>query len=92
MPKLLAGCVVLAVLAFGAIANTAAQSLNAAPKFATELEAQRHCPGDIVVWVNAKTGVYHFRGQRWYGNTKEGYFECRSEADREGDRPTHNGQ
>ena len=24
------------------------------------------------VWVNSKTGVYHFPGERWYGNTVEG--------------------
>ena len=65
---------------------------ESSPHFQSEQEAQQHCPDDTVVWVNTKTGVYHFKGQRWYGNTKEGAYECRKEADGEGDRATHNGQ
>ena len=65
---------------------------GSAQKFQTEQAAQDHCPSDTIVWVNAKSSVYHFKGQRWYGNTKEGAYECRKEADREGDRATHNGQ
>ena len=60
--------------------------------FSSEHAAQEHCPQDSVVWVNTNSGVYHFRGQRWYGNTKEGTFECRGDADQEGDRATKNGQ
>jgi hypothetical protein len=65
---------------------------QSSPHFSSEQEAVQHCPKDTVVWVNTKTGVYHFRGQRWYGNTKEGAFECRRDADVEGDRATRNGQ
>jgi hypothetical protein len=61
-------------------------------QFQSEQEAQKHCPKDTVVWVNTKTGVYHFKGQRWYGNTKDGAYECRKEANGEGDRATKNGQ
>jgi hypothetical protein len=60
--------------------------------FQTEQAAQQHCPNDTVVWVNTKTGVYHFKGQRWYGATKQGCYECRKEADAEGDQGTRNGQ
>jgi hypothetical protein len=62
------------------------------PRFQNEQAAQLHCPSDTVVWVNTSSGVYHFKGQRWYGNTRQGAFECRREADAEGDRATHNGQ
>ena len=61
-------------------------------QFQTEQQAQQHCPRDKVVWVNTKTGVYHFKGQRWYGNTVAGAYECQTEANAEGDRATRNGQ
>jgi hypothetical protein len=69
-----------------------APSAEPAHQYQTEREAQQHCPNDTVVWLNTRTGVYHFKGQRWYGATKEGCYECRKEADREGDRATRNGQ
>jgi len=50
------------------------------------------CPGDRVVWVNANSGVYHYKGERWFGRTKHGQFECEKQAKAEGDRPTENGQ
>ncbi|MCI0151962.1 hypothetical protein KNO81_39700 [Paraburkholderia sediminicola] len=65
---------------------------ESAPQFHSEQAARRHCPKDTVVWVNTRTGVYHFKGQRWYGNTREGAYECRGEANGEGDRATRNGQ
>jgi len=60
--------------------------------FQSEQEAKAHCPHGTVVWVNTKSGVYHFKGQRWYGNTNRGAYLCRKEADAEGDRATKNGQ
>ena len=65
---------------------------EAAQHFQTEQEAKKHCPNDTVVWVSTKTGVYHFKGQRWYGATKQGIYECKNEADQECDRATHNRQ
>jgi len=62
------------------------------PHFHTEQAAQRHCPNDTVVWVNTETGIYHLKGERWYGATKQGAYVCRREADAEGDRLTRNGQ
>jgi len=50
------------------------------------------CAGDKVVWVNTKSGIYHFQGERWFGKTKAGKYMCERVADAEGDRPTHNGQ
>ena len=63
-----------------------------ASHFQSEQEAKAHCPHDTVVWVNTKSGVYHFKGQRWYGNTNQGAYLCREEADAEGDRATKNRQ
>jgi hypothetical protein len=61
-------------------------------KFNNEQAAQKHCPSDIVVWVNLPTGIFHYKGQRWYGMTKKGAYVCQQEALKEGDRPSRNGQ
>ena len=53
---------------------------------------QRTCPGDTVVWLNTRSGIYHLPGQRWYGATSSGKYICKSDADGEGDRETENGQ
>jgi hypothetical protein len=62
------------------------------PLFATEDSAQRHCPKDTVVWLNTRSGIYHLKGERWYGRTKHGAYVCKKEADMAGDRETENGQ
>jgi hypothetical protein len=61
-------------------------------EFPTETAAQAHCPRDTVVWLNTKTGIYHEKGMRWYGHTRQGAYVCRAEADAAGDRDTRNGQ
>ena len=60
--------------------------------FRNEQQAQKHCPQDKVVWLNLSSGIYHFKGQRWYANTNNGAFVCEQEADLAGDRATLNGQ
>jgi len=60
--------------------------------YPTEQTAQQACRGDEVVWVNLASGVYHLRGERWYGRTKNGAYVCRKVADAHGYRMTRNGQ
>lgn len=60
--------------------------------FDTEEAAQKHCPADTVVWLNTNSGIYHLKGERWYGNTKYGAYVCKKEADAAGYRETRNGQ
>lgn len=90
MGRLLRHLIVIFLLAVSTpvLANAA----DFPPLFSTEQQAQQHCPKDLVVWLNLPSGVYHFRGQRWYGQTKSGAYVCKLEADRVGDRPTRNGQ
>ncbi|GGF00567.1 hypothetical protein GCM10011611_02700 [Aliidongia dinghuensis] len=61
-------------------------------QFPTEQQAQQHCPDDYIVWLNLPSGIYHYKGQRWYGATKNGAFVCKAEADAAGDRASRNGQ
>jgi hypothetical protein len=72
--------------------KTAAVSPGELPQFDNEKTAQRHCPKDTVVWLNTNSGIYHEKGMRWYGRTREGAYVCRAEANAAGDRDTRNGQ
>ena len=83
--------VLVAVLFFSALSPAYSRSPPSS-HFHSEQDAKQHCPNDSVVWVNTKTGVYHLRGERWYGATKDGAYVCRKDADAEGDRMTRNGQ
>jgi hypothetical protein len=61
-------------------------------KYGNETAAQQHCPSDTVVWLNIPTMIWHYKGQRWYGQTKDGAYVCMKEAAAEGARSTHNHQ
>ncbi len=67
-------------------------SASTLPSFATAARAHQHCPADTVVWLNLRSGIYHFAGERWYGRTRNGAYVCRREADRAGMRATRNRQ
>jgi hypothetical protein len=82
-----ARCVVAIAIVLASAAPALALAL-----FQSEAQAQQHCPSDVVVWLNLPTGIYHLKGQRWYGNTKRGAYVCREEADAAGDRETRNGE
>jgi len=61
-------------------------------KFDNEAAAQQHCPKDTVVWLNVPTMIWHYKGQRWYGKTKNGAYVCEKEAAASGARATKNGE
>jgi hypothetical protein len=85
-----AACLVTLVLVGSFAARTA---LAVDPTtFTNEQQAQQHCPADTVVWLNLPTGIYHLKGERWYGRTRNGAYVCEAQADRAGDRLTRNGQ
>ena len=83
-------CLVVALLF--SIPTIALALENSVQLFAAETEAQKHCPADVVVWVNTPTGIYHLKGMRWYGNTNHGAYVCEKEGDQAGYRVTKNGQ
>ena len=58
----------------------------AANQYASAAQAEGRCPGATVVWVNTKSGVYHFAGTKNYGTTKAGAYMCENDATAAGDR------
>lgn len=79
-------------LAFAVPSSAYAWNSDGLQLFATPGAAQRHCPADTVVWLNTNSGIYHLKGERWYGRTEHGAYVCEHAADRAGDRETRNGQ
>jgi hypothetical protein len=74
------------ILAFVACGAAAAEPLAPIQRFQFELWAQRHCPADTVVWVNARSEIYNSSAERWYGRTAGGAFVCKLEAEKAGYR------
>ncbi|MGY3440594.1 MULTISPECIES: hypothetical protein [unclassified Bradyrhizobium] len=54
--------------------------------FRYEAQAQRHCPGDSVVWLDFHRGRYYLKEQRRYAKGFSGSFVCRNEARESGYR------
>jgi hypothetical protein len=48
--------------------------------FRSEAQAQRYCPGDVVVWLDFVKGIYYAKGSRRYGRGFDGSYVCRGEA------------
>jgi hypothetical protein len=84
MKQLMAGCLVGLGLLAGS--TTYAQTPTHTPP------SNMTCPGDKIVWVNQKSHIYHYEGERYFGSTQQGKFICEKAAVKEGDRATRNGQ
>ena len=78
----LAGAIAAMLLALG-IAEVAALPLT---PFRYEDQAQRYCPGDRVVWLDFKKGVYYRKGQKLFGQGFDGSYVCLNEAKSSGFR------
>jgi hypothetical protein len=68
-------CLLTALIA-GAT-DAAATPLN---PFRDEAQAQRHCPGDTVVWLDFRKGIYYAKQQKRYARGSTGSFVCHEEA------------
>lgn len=66
------------------------RSARTSPVSPSEAQAQASCPSDIVVWVNTRSGIYHFKGTHSYGITKKGTYMCEAAAKAAGDRAAEN--
>lgn len=54
--------------------------------FRHEAQAQLHCPGDTVVWLDFRIRQYCFRGRKRSARGFDGSLVCREEARRSGYR------
>jgi hypothetical protein len=78
---------ILMLLAGASVGAARAEAASQPPTYASEADAKKACPHDIVVWLNTKSRYYHYKGQPWYGTTDVGAFVCKAEADMAGDMP-----
>ncbi len=75
-------------------AGTAARSATTAPvganQYATEVQAKMRCGSGTIVWANLDSKIYHFTGNKDYGNTKSGAYMCERDATSQGMRAAKN--
>jgi hypothetical protein len=75
-----------AVHSFGAVVALIvagwATSVSALPLalFRYEAQAQRHCPHDVVVWLDFRRERYYSSRQKRYAQGSTGSFVCRNQA------------
>jgi hypothetical protein len=44
------------------------------------------CSGDATVWLDPQTQVYYLKGDKFFGKTNRGGYNCRKQADAAGYR------
>ncbi len=64
----------------GLLAGAASAAALPLTPYRYQEQAQRHCPGDTVVWLDFSKGKYYSRGQKLYGRGLNGSYVCREEA------------
>ena len=73
------------ILVFTVLAALIASPALAIKLYKTEDEAKANCKSEVV-WLHAKTMIYHLPGTKGYGTTPEGAFVCQKAADNAGAR------
>jgi hypothetical protein len=71
-------------------APTAQTTPTGANQYATETQAKIRCLSGTVVWANLNSKIYHFAGNKDYGNTKSGAYMCETDATGQGIRAAKN--
>ena len=71
-------------------APPAATAPTGANQYATEGQAKFRCVGGAVVWANLDSKIYHFSGNKTYGQTKAGAYMCERDAQSQGMRAAKN--
>ena len=71
-------------------APPAATAPTGANQYATEGQAKFRCVGGTVVWANLDSKIYHFSGNKTYGQTKSGAYMCERDAQGQGLRAAKN--
>jgi plastocyanin len=84
------GAVAMSLLV-GTPASDATKPLPDIARFQFEPQAQRHCPGDTVVWIEARLQIYNVSADRFYGRTTTGAFACLREVETAGYRSWRGG-
>jgi DNA uptake protein ComE-like DNA-binding protein len=73
-----------AAQATGKAVKTAAQATGNAAKSAGSAVGSAAAAAAGDVWVNLDTKVYHYKGDHWYGNTKNGKYMSEKDAEAAG--------
>jgi plastocyanin len=79
------GAIALSLLA-RTPASDATKPMSDIARFQFEPQAQRHCPGDTVVWIEARLQIYNVSSDRFYGRTTTGAFACLRDVEMAGYR------
>ena len=70
-------CLLTALIVAGGATSAAATPLR---PFRYEAQAQRHCPGATVVWLDFRKEIYYLKRQKRYAQGSTGSFVCLDEA------------
>jgi hypothetical protein len=71
-------------------APPAATAPTGANQYASEGQAKFRCMNGTVVWANLDSKIYHFSGNKTYGQTKAGAYMCERDATAQGMRAAKN--
>lgn len=74
--------------------STACQSphQSSSPPEYTSIRTATDTATELSVWINVRSGIFHYPQRRWHGITVEGQYTTEGAARNEGYRAARNGQ